>query len=341
MPQQSREIHLAARPKGKPQETDFELVTTEVGDPEDQQVLVRTNYLSVDPYMRGLIGRGTTYADQVDIGALMPGDTVGTVMESAHPDFTKGEVVTGYWGWCEYAICDGDDLQKFDTSMAPIPAALGVLGMPGMTAYFGLLEVGDLQEGENVFVSGAAGAVGSTVGQIAKIKGCTVAGSAGSQEKIDWITDDLGFDGAFNYKETPERRYLSAIRELCPDGIDVYFDNVGGPITDAVFKLINQHARIAVCGQISQYNAVKAPQGPRKLWYLITKQARAEGFLVYEFQDRWPEARREMAQWIHDGRLKHRETITDGIDNAPEAFIGLFEGENIGKQLVCVHDPHE
>jgi NADPH-dependent curcumin reductase CurA len=335
----SKEIRLASRPKGEPEESDFELAETTVDEPEDGELRIQTNYLSVDPYMRGLIGRGTSYADQVEIGAVMPGDTVGTVMESNHADFDEGDVVTGYWGWREYVVSDGETLREFDTSVAPMSTALGVLGMPGMTAYFGLLEVGQPTAGETVFVSGAAGAVGSTVGQIARIKGCRVAGSAGSPEKIQWVTDQLGFDGAFNYKQTSERRYLSAIRELCPDGIDVYFDNVGGPITDAVFKLINTGARIAVCGQISQYNAVKTPQGPRKLWYLISKQARAEGFLVYNWEDRWPEARREMAHWMKDGKLKYRETITDGIENAPAAFIGLFHGDNIGKQLVCVHEP--
>ena len=336
---QSREIRLASRPKGEPEESDFELTESSVEDPGEGELLVRTNYLSVDPYMRGLIGRGTSYADQVEIGAVMPGDAVGTVVQSNHPDFPEGDVVTGYWGWREYGVCDGEDVKEFDTSVAPMSTALGVLGMPGMTAYFGLLEVGEPEPGETVFVSGAAGAVGSTVGQIARIKGCSVVGSAGSQEKIDWITGELGFDGAFNYKETSERRYLSAIRELCSDGIDVYFDNVGGPITDAAFKLINTGARIAVCGQISQYNAVKPPQGPRKLWYLIAKQARAEGFLVYNWEDQWPEARREMARWMEGGELRYRETITDGIENAPAAFIGLFHGENTGKQLVCVCEP--
>lgn len=339
MVQKNREVRLAARPKGMVEESDFTHTTSDVPEPEENEVLVQTNYLSVDPYMRGLIGRGTSYADQVEIDAVMPGDTVGTVRDSRHPDFDEGDVVTGYWGWCEYATPEGDDLETFDTSIAPMTTALSVLGMPGMTAYFGLLDVGQPQPGETVFVSGAAGAVGSTVGQIARIKGCHVTGSAGAPEKIEWITDELEFDGAFNYKETSERRYLTAIRELCPEGIDVYFDNVGGPITDTVFKLINEKARIAVCGQISQYNATKAPQGPRKLWYLITKQARAEGFLVYDYQDQWPEARREMAQWMQQGKLQHRETVTNGIENAPAAFVGLFEGINIGKQLVCVHQP--
>lgn len=339
MTEKNRKVRLASRPKGMVEESDFKVTTSEMPVPDDGQVLARTNYLSVDPYMRGLIGRGTSYADQVEIDGVMPGDAVGTIVESQHPGFSEGDVVTGYWGWREYATPEGDDLEPFDTSLAPMPAALGVLGMPGMTAYFGLLDVGQAQTDETVFISGAAGAVGSTAGQIAKIKGCRVAGSAGSPEKIEWTTEELGFDGVFNYKETSERRYLSAIRKLCPDGIDVYFDNVGGPITDTVFKLINQYARIAVCGQISQYNATKTPQGPRKLWHLIAKQARAEGFLVYDYRDRWGEARREMAGWLQEGKLRHRETIIDGIENAPEAFVGLFHGENIGKQLVCVHEP--
>jgi NADPH-dependent curcumin reductase CurA len=203
-----------------------------------------------------------------------------------------------------------------------------------MTAYFGLLEIGDLREGENVFVSGAAGAVGSLVGQIAKIRNCRVAGSAGSARKIDWLRGELGFDEAFNYKEIDD--YKAKLDEVMPEGVDVYFDNVGGPLTDAVFTRLRTGARIVLCGQIDQYNATETPQGPRKLWLLILKQARAEGFLVYQFRERWDQGRRQMADWIRQGRIQCRETIAEGIDQAPRAFIGLFKGDNIGKQIVKI-----
>jgi NADPH-dependent curcumin reductase CurA len=290
--------------------------------------------LSVDPYMRALISGKATYREPVEIGELMVGGTVGTVVESRHPDFTEGDVVSGYWGWQEHGLVDGEGIERVDTSLAPMSTALGVLGMPGMTAYFGLLEIGRPREGETVFVSGAAGAVGELVGQIAKIKGCRVAGSAGSDVKIDFLINELGFDGAFNYKGV--RNYLSRVRKVCPDGVDVYFDNVGGPLTDAVFMQLNQCARVVICGQIDQYNKKRVPRGPRLLWQLLLKQARAEGFLVFQFAERYDEGRKQMAQWLREGRIKYRQSIVDGLENAPRAFIGLFEGENIGKQLVRV-----
>ena len=206
--------------------------------------------------------------------------------------------------------------------------------MPGMTAYFGLLEIGKPKPGETVFVSGAAGAVGSLVGQIAKIKGCRVVGSAGSQQKVDYLTGELGFDAAFNYKDVKD--YAAKLQEVCPNGIDVYFDNVGGPLTDAVFTQINVGARIVVCGQIDQYNATRPPRGPRLFWHLIVKQARAEGFLVFQFASRFREGQQQVAQWIKEGKVKYQETIVDGLEYAPAAFIGLFHGENVGKQLVRV-----
>lgn len=334
MAEVNRQVRLASRPVGMPEESNFELVEAEMPEPETGQVLVRTRYLSVDPYMRGRIARSASYAEPVAVGDVMIGGAVGTVVESRCDEFEPGDVVLGHWGWQEYAACDCHNLREVDPSLAPISTALGVLGMPGMTAYFGLLEVGQPREEETVFVSGAAGAVGSTVGQIAKIQGCRVAGSAGSPEKIEWMVEELGYDDAFNYRESTNLR--RAVRRVCPDGVDVYFDNVGGPLTDAVFRCLNTGARIAVCGQISQYNATEQPSGPRKLWQLIVNQARAEGFLVYQFEDRFPKALRQMAKWVQQGKLTYRETITDGIENAPAAFIGLFHGENIGKQLVRV-----
>jgi NADPH-dependent curcumin reductase CurA len=334
MAESNRQIRLAARPQGVPQESDFEIAEAKAAMPQAGRVLVRTNYLTVDPYMRGVVSGAAKYMPPVNPGDVMIGEAVGTVVESRHPGFAEGDAVLGNWGWQECPTCDGAELERIDRSLAPISTALGVLGMPGMTAYFGLLEIGRPKEGETVFVSGAAGAVGSLVGQIAKIKGCRIAGSAGSREKIDWLLGELGFDAALNYKE--HENYTLPLRRACPKGIDVYYDNVGGPITDAVFRQINDGARIVVCGQISQYNATESPEGPRLLWYLTVKQARAEGFLVFKFRDRYPEGRAQMAKWIREGRIKYRETIVDGFENTPEAFIGLFSGENTGKMLVRV-----
>jgi NADPH-dependent curcumin reductase CurA len=330
----NRQIVLSARPDALPQESDFGLVENDVPKPTDEQVLVKTHYLSVDPYMRGRMRDVESYADPVALGAVMVGGTVGTVVESGHGRYQAGDVVVGYWGWQEYAVVDAKDIYPFDTSIAPMSASLGVLGMPGMTAYFGLLDVGQPNSGEIVFVSGAAGAVGSVVGQIAKIKGCRAVGSAGSDRKVEHLTNDLGFDAAFNYKQASD--YSSALQDLCPHGIDVYFDNVGGTLTDAVFGVLNQKARVVVCGQIDQYNAEKTPQGPRLLWHLIVKRARVEGFLVLDYVERYREAQQEIAKWLAEGKIQYRETIVDGLENAPKAFIGLFRGENLGKQLVRV-----
>jgi NADPH:quinone reductase len=334
MTAKNRQIVLAARPEGLPKPSDFRLVETPLPPAAEGQFLVKTNYLSVDPYMRGRISEAKSYAEPVQIDQVMVGGTVGTIVESRRPDYRPGEVVVGYWGWQEYAVSDGQGIERFDVSLAPMSTALGVLGMPGMTAYFGLLEIGRPKSGETVFVSGAAGAVGSLVGQIAKIQGCRVVGSAGSQQKVDDLTGELGFDAAFNYKDTKD--YAAKLQEVCPNGIDVYFDNVGGTLTDAVFHQINVHARTVVCGQIDLYNATRPPRGPRPLWHLIVKRARVEGFLVFDFAHRFREGQQQVAQWIKEGRVKYRETIVDGLDSAPSAFIGLFHGQNVGKQLVRV-----
>jgi NADPH-dependent curcumin reductase CurA len=330
----NRQIVLVTRPTGVPKESDFQLVEADVPKPAEGQFLVRTHYLSVDPYMRGRISDRKSYAEPVAIGEVMVGRTVGVVVDSRHPRFQTGDVVVGNWGWQEFAVSDGQGIHHVDTSIAPMSTALGVLGMPGMTAYFGLLEIGQPKPGETVFVSGAAGAVGSIAGQIAKIKGCRVAGSAGSQPKVDHLLNDLGFDVAFNYKAVTD--YAAKIQEACPEGVDVYFDNIGGPLTDAIFTWINVHARIVVCGQIEQYNAEQPPQGPRLLWHLIVKRARAEGFLVFDFAERYGEAHRQIAEWLREGKLQYRETVVDGLEHAPRAFIGLFHGENLGKQLVRI-----
>ena len=330
----NRKFTLAARPVGYPKPSDFDLVTEPIPVPEDGEVLVHTNYLSVDPYMRGRMNDRASYAPNVQIGEVMVGTVVGEVVASKNPDFQVGDIVTGGLGWQEYGVSDGNNLRKVDPTLAPISTALGILGMPGLTAYFGLLEICNPQAGEIVFVSAAAGAVGSLVGQIAKIKGCRAVGSAGSAEKVDYVVDELGFDAAFNYKTTED--YGAKLAELCPDGIDAYFDNVGGAITDAVFPLINVKARISICGQISQYNLENPEQGPRFLWHLIVKRAKIQGFLVFEFADKHDDGLRQMAEWIQAGKLKYREEITEGFENAPGAFIGMLKGSNIGKQLVKV-----
>ena len=334
----NRQITLAARPVGYPKETDFKLVQTTMPKPADGHVLLKTLYLSVDPYMRGRMNAARSYAANVEHNEVMVGGVISEVIESKHSHFQVGDIVNANTGWQEYAVSGTDGLRKIDPSIAPISTGIGILGMPGLTAYFGLLEVGKLQDGETVFVSGAAGAVGSAVGQIAKIKGCRVVGSAGTDEKIDYITDELGFDAGFNYKNVTD--YQAKLAELCPDGIDVYFDNVGGRITDAVFPNLRVKGRVVICGQISQYNLENAETGPRFLWHLITQRARIEGFLVFEFADRYAEALPQMAEWIKQGKLKYRETIAEGgIEKAPAAFISMLKGGNIGKQLVKIADP--
>ncbi len=330
----NQQITLVARPAGYPKESDFKLVERPTPTPGPGEFLVRVLYLSVDPYMRPLIGEGRSYRAAVEIGDIITGGGVGEVTQSKHPGFMVGEIVEGQFGWQQYSVSDGTGVRKVDPDLAPISTALGVLGMPGLTAYFGLLDIGQPCAGETVVVSGAAGAVGSLVGQIAKIKGCQVLGIAGTDEKVQYAIQELGFDKAFNYKTT--RNHYRKLKELCPNGIDVYFDNVGGAITDAVFRLINVRARIVVCGQISQYNLQRLETGPRWLWVLITKQARAEGFLVFQFSERYSEGLAQMAQWLKEGKLKYREAIAEGIENAPRAFIGMLKGENIGKQLVKI-----
>jgi NADPH-dependent curcumin reductase CurA len=330
----NKQITLAVRPVGFPKESDFRLVEAPVPTPGPGQFLVQSLYLSVDPYMRGRMTAAKSYAPPVELGGVMVGGVVGQVVESHHPRFAAGEIVEGYFGWQQYALSDGAGVRKVDPSLAPISTALGVLGMPGLTAYFGLLEIGKPQPGETVVVSGAAGAVGSLVGQIAKIQGCRVVGIAGTDEKARYVVEELGFDSAFNYKSA--RNYRAKLKTLCPQGIDVYFDNVGGVITDAVIPLLNVRARLVICGQISQYNLERPEMGPRWLWALIVKQARAEGFLVFQFADRFEEGIRQMAQWLKEGKLKYRENIIEGLENAPRAFIGMLKGENIGKQLVKV-----
>ncbi len=333
----NRQIVLAARPVGMPKDSDFKLVESEVPAPVGDEVLVRTVYLSVDPYMRGRMMDRESYVAPFKLGEVMAGGVVGKVEKSLSPQFKPGDYVLGMMGFQDYSTAKPEGLTKLDPKLAPLSTALGVLGMPGMTAYFGLLDICDPKPGETVVVSGAAGAVGTLVGQIAKIKGCYVVGIAGADDKIAYITQELGFDAGFNYKTTTN--YYAKLKELCPKGIDVYFDNVGGPITDAVFPRLNQRARISVCGQISQYNSAEADTGPRWFSTILVKRAKVQGFLIFDYQRRFGEGVAQMAQWIREGKLKYREQFTEGLESTPRAFIGMMKGENIGKQLVRVSEP--
>ncbi len=336
-PTQNRQWLLASRPKGFPLQSDFKFVTTPVPEPGPGQVLVRNLWVSVDPYMRGRMNDIKSYAQPWAIGGVAGGGAVGKVAASQNPKFKAGDFVESMaLGWQDYALSDGRGLRVVDASLAPISTAIGVLGMPGLTAYFGLLEIGQPKAGETVLVSGGAGAVGSLVGQIAKIAGCRAVGIAGSDDKVRWMVNDLGFDAAFNYKST--RDYRTKIRELCPSGVDVYFDNVGGDITDAAFDALNSRARISICGRISSYNLDKPDVGPRLFGYLLTKQARAEGFLVFQFAERYREGLAKLAEWLRAGQLKYKETVVEGLENTPQAFLGMLKGENIGKEVVHVAD---
>ncbi len=332
-PTVNRQFVLVSRPVGLPKESDFKLVETPVRELSGGEVLVRAAFLSVDPYMRGRISGMKSYAAPVEIGQMIVGGGVAEVIESKNPEFKPGDFVDIYMGWQEYAISNGKNLRKLDPSM-PVSTALGVLGMPGLTAYFGLLDVCGPKPAETVVVSGAAGAVGSIVGQIAKIKGCRTVGIAGGDDKVEWIKKECGYDEAFNYKTTTD--YAAKLKQLCPDGIDCYFDNVGGTITDAIFTALNVHSRIAICGQISQYNNTKPEMGPRLFGALIVYRAKVEGFLVTDYAPRFGEAFKEMTAWIREGKLKYREDIVQGFENMPKAFIGLLQGENIGKRIVKI-----
>jgi NADPH-dependent curcumin reductase CurA len=330
----NRQFVLASRPAGIPEESNFKLIESPIPELKDGEFLAHAMYLSVDPYMRGRISQAKSYAAGVEIGGVMVAGGVARVVESKNANFAVGDVVDVYMGWQEYVISNGRGIRKLDESIAPASTALGVLGMTGMTAYFGLLDVCNPKPGETVVVSGAAGAVGSIVGQIAKIKGCRTVGIAGGDDKVDWIVNECGYDAAFNYKTT--ENYGVKLKELCPNGIDVYFDNVGGTITDAVLMQINTFARLSICGQISQYNNTKPELGPRLLGMLIVARAKMQGFLVTDYMPRFGEAFPEMAGWMREGKLKHREDIIDGFENLPKAFIGLFHGENIGKRIVKI-----
>jgi NADPH-dependent curcumin reductase CurA len=323
----SREWRLAARPQGLPKDSDFELAEVDVGDPGDGELVVRNAFMSVDPYMRGRMNDVKSYVPPFQIGEPLYGAAVGEVVASRNERFTEGDWVSHQLGWRELTVSDGRGMLKVDPSVAPPQAYLSVLGMIGLTAYVGVLDTAQPKEGETVFVSGAAGAVGSLAGQIARIKGCHVIGSAGSDEKVAWLRDELGFDRAFNYK-------TASLREELADGIDVYFDNVGGEHLEAAIFALRTYGRIVACGSISRYNDAEPRPGPRNMHMVTTKRLRMQGFIVFDHNDRYAEFARDASAWLRDGSLKYRETIVEGIEHAPEAFVGLLEGENIGKMLV-------
>lgn len=328
------QIQLAARPVGFPKLSDFKAAETPIPQPTEGEVLLETMWLSVDPYMRGRMSDAKSYAEPVKLGEVMVGGTICRVVESKSEKLKVGDVISGFTGWQRYAVAPAKLLMKVDPALGPVQVYLGAAGMPGLTAYFGLLDVCAPKAGETVVVSGAAGAVGSVVGQIAKIKGCRAVGIAGTDEKVKWLVDELGFDAAYNYKR--EANNLAKLRELCPSGIDCYFDNVGGVITDAVMIHMNVHARIAICGQISQYNLEKPEMGPRMLSMLIVKRAKVQGLLVTDYMPRFAEGIKDLSGWIKEGKVKYEETIVNGLENAPQAFLDMLNGGNTGKMLVTV-----
>jgi len=328
----TRAVRLVSYPQGLPERENFEIVEVPLESPQDGDVLVQNLWMTVDPYMRGRMRPGKSYVDAFEIGAILDGEAIGKVIESNSPDFKVGDEVRSYLGWREAFVSPGQGLQKVPDVGVPSQAFLGVLGMPGLTAWVGLLEIGQPKEGETVFVSAASGAVGSLVCQIAKIKGCHVVGTAGSDDKVRWLLDEIGIDHAINYKTTDS--LSKALRDVCPDGIDVYFENVGGEHLTAALDAINNFGRIAVCGMISQYNATKAVPGPANLTNVIAKRLRIQGFIVSDHFDSYPAFLNDMKTWMAEGKIKWKETVLDGLDNAPQAFLNLFSGDNFGKMLV-------
>ncbi len=330
----SREIRLASRPIGLPQPGNFELAETQLPDPGAGEVLVKNTWMSVDPYMRGRMIDRKSYIPPFQIGQPLDGHAIGVVEISNHDDFAKGDLVLSMLGWRTHFISDGQGLQKLDTFGLPEQAFLGVAGMPGLTAWGGLLKIGRPKAGETVFVSGAAGAVGSLVCQIAKIKGCRVVGSAGSKEKCDWLKS-IGVDEVLNYKEYPtQNELIKAFRTAAPNGIDVYFENVGGDHLVAALEAMNTNGRIVVCGMISRYNDTEPMPGPWNLFHVISKSLRIEGFVVTAFMGEIETFIKELGEWFLAGKIQTRETVEHGIENAPAAFLKLFSGENQGKMLV-------
>jgi NADPH-dependent curcumin reductase CurA len=331
----NKQILLASRPAGTPTLENFSIVDAEVPEPQDGEVLLRTRFLSVDPYLRGRMRDQKSYVPPFALNEPIASGAVAEVVESRAAPLQPGDLVTGHLPWRLYSVAKTAEVRKLDPNIAPVTTALGVLGMPGLTAYFGLLDIGQPQEGETVVVSGAAGAVGMTVCQIAKIKGCRVVGIAGSDEKNHYLENELQVDATINYKTADIK---PALKSACPEGVDVYFDNVGGEVSDAVMQLINQGARIPLCGQISLYNLDRPDVGPRIQPYLLVNSALMKGFIISNYAARFSEGGKQLAQWLAEGKLKYKESFVEGFENAPSAFLDLFAGKNLGKQLVRVAD---
>lgn len=331
----NHQFRLGARPVGLPKLSDWKLTEEPVRDPGTGEVLIKVLYLSLDPAMRGWMNEGRTYIEPVGIGEVMRAGGAGRVIASQNPAFAVGDYVTGVLGAQEYVLSNGQGLNKVDPKLAPLPVYVGTLGITGLTAYFGLLDVGQLKAGDTVVVSGAAGAVGMVAGQIAMIKGCRAVGIAGGPEKCAFVVKELGFDACIDYKHEDVRQ---ALRQHCPKGVDVYFDNVGGEILDAVLMNLARGARVVICGAISQYNSTTGIKGPSNYLSLLVNSARMEGFVVFNYVSRYAEAAREMAGWMAQGKLKSREDIVEGFNTFPETLLKLFRGENTGKLVLKVAD---
>ncbi|TFH89856.1 NADP-dependent oxidoreductase [Vibrio ouci] len=340
-PTTNRQIVLASRPVGAPTSDNFRLEHADIPTPRQGEILLRSVYLSLDPYMRGRMSDAKSYADPVALGETMVGGTVCQVMESNHPNFDKGEWVLAFTGWQDYGISDGEGLIKMGMNPSHPSYALGVMGMPGFTAYMGLLDIGQPKEGDTLVVAAATGAVGSMVGQIGKLKGCRVIGVAGGEEKCRYAKDQLGFDECIDHKAED---FADQLASVCGNGIDVYFENVGGKVFDAVMPLLNTGARIPLCGLISQYNATSLPDGPDRMSMLMAqlliKRIKMQGFIIFDdYGHRYGEFAQQMTQWVSEGKIHYREHLMEGLENAPEAFIGLLEGKNFGKLVVKTNEP--
>ena len=332
----NRSIVLASRPHGTPVVENFRIERASVPEPIEGQVLLRTEYLSLDPYMRGRMSDAPSYAEPVKIDQVMVGATISQVETSQHPDYTEGEWVLAYSGWQDYALSDGSGLIRLGKNPQNPSYALGILGMPGFTAYMGLLDIGQPKQGETLVVAAATGPVGATVGQIGKLKGCHVVGVAGGSEKCKYAKEVLGFDECLDHKSSD---FAQQLTQACPKGIDIYFENVGGKVFDAVLPLLNTKARIPVCGLISQYNATQLPDGPDRLSLLMStilvKRLKVQGFIIFDdYGNRYNEFAKEMTEWVSSGQIKYREHLVDGLESAPKAFIGLLEGQNFGKLVI-------
>jgi len=336
----SREVHLKSRPHGVPRKDNFALLTVEVPEPGPGQILLRNVWMSVDPYMRGRMYDRKSYVAPFRLDTVLEGGAVGEVLRSNHPDYEPGDLVLHMGGWREYCLSDGNGARKLPPTGAPSELYLGLLGMPGMTAYFGLFEVAGLQRGETVFVSSAAGAVGSVVCQLARIHDCRVIGTCGAESKAEWLLEEMGVDVAINYRTCDD--LAAALAEAAPEGIDVYFDNVGGQHLEAALACMKPFGRIAACGMIDDYNRAGEGVGVRNLLQVVGKRLLMRGFIVSDFAARYEEAFAPMMKWYHEGNLNARSTVHEGIEHAPDALIGLFEGTNTGKMLVnlCSHEQH-